>query len=108
MDVRRGSVRKIQPAGGPPESDISRFVLPNKGSGSGVKIMKRLVSSWCVSTALVLALASLAAAQNNNNNNQNNQNNNIGAGPGAAGVVVSPDGVLRIKQFGDPTNLLNK
>ncbi len=65
--------------------------------------MTRLVSRGVASVAIVLALASLATAQN-----QNNQNNNVGAGPGAAGVVVSPAGVLSVKQFGDPGNLLNK
>lgn len=69
--------------------------------------MKRLVTSWFAVTAMVMFLSSLATAQNGNNN-QGNQNNNIGAGPGAAGVVISPSGVLSIKQFGDPSNLLNK
>src|SRR6476659_6733253 len=39
-------------------------------------------------------------------NNNNNQNNNIGAGPGAAGVMVSPDGVLRVKQYALPNSAL--
>jgi len=105
-DVRRGSVRTINCRHSPADR-ISRFELPDKGLVSGVNNMMRLVSTWSVAAALVLGFASLAAAQNGNNN-QNNQNNNVGAGPGAAGVVISPDGVLRIRQFGDPNNLLNK
>jgi hypothetical protein len=38
--------------------------------------------------------------------NNNNQNNNIGAGPAAAGVMVSPDGVLRVKQYALPNSAL--
>ena len=67
--------------------------------------MNRLVWSWLASVGVVVSLATVALAQNNN---QGNQNNNTGSGPGAAGVVVSPSGVLSIKQFGDPSNLLNK
>jgi hypothetical protein len=68
--------------------------------------MNRLASSWLASVAIVLALATTAFAQNNQQNNQNNQNG--GGGPGAAGVVVSPSGVLSIRQFGDPSSLLSK
>src|SRR4051812_10785803 len=72
-------------------------------------------------TLAVLALAGACffsgpvRGQNNNggnnggnNNGQNNQNNNGGGGFTAAGVVVSPDGVLKVKVFGDPTNTLVK
>lgn len=57
----------------------------------------------------VLALAgalivdSPAWAQNNNNNN-----NGGGGGPQAAGVIISPQGVLGIKHFGSPNVLIKK
>ena len=72
--------------------------------------MKRFVSSGITSLAIVLAVASLAWAQNGGNNQGNNQgnNNNGNAGPAAAGVVINPDGVLRIKQFGNPSSVLAK
>ena len=69
--------------------------------------MKRFVSSGITSLAIVLAVASLAWAQNGGNNQGNNQGNNNGnAGPAAAGVVINPDGVLRIKQFGNASSVL--
>jgi len=64
----------------------------------------RLSMKWLVCLTMLLVPASLAYAQNNTNtnntNNQNNNNNNTGGGVQAAGVVISPDGVLRVKQFG--------
>jgi hypothetical protein len=62
-----------------------------------------------------LAIAGLAAgllllpaiptdAQTNNNNNTNNQ----GSGFLPAGVIVSPDGVLRVKEFTDKTGQLTR
>ncbi|MCI0358213.1 MAG: DUF1598 domain-containing protein [Planctomycetaceae bacterium] len=44
--------------------------------------------------------------QNNQGNNQNNGSNIIGTLP--AGVLVSPEGVLRVKQFADKTGQLAK
>ena len=61
--------------------------------------------------ALAVALAAAfvaesAFAQANNGNNQNNGGTIIGNLP--AGVLVSPDGVLRVKQFADKTGQLAK
>ncbi|MEX2174235.1 MAG: DUF1598 domain-containing protein [Pirellulaceae bacterium] len=69
------------------------------------------ISKWL--TVGLLALAGVwavpAFAQNNNGGNNNNNgggNNNNGNVP--AGVIVSPEGVLRIKQFADRTGALAK
>jgi Protein of unknown function (DUF1598) len=58
--------------------------------------------------AFVAAVSAPAFAQNNNNNNnnQNNGGNVIGTLP--AGVLVSPDGVLRVKQFAEKSGQLAK
>jgi hypothetical protein len=65
------------------------------------------VAAWAV---LVVAMATPALAQNNNNNNANNggQNNTTIIGDLPAGVLVSPDGVLRVKQFTDKLGQLAK
>lgn len=55
-------------------------------------------------SALVLGPAPFGWAQNNNNNN----NNNGGGAPLPAGVIVSPEGVLRIKQVRDASGGLTK
>jgi hypothetical protein len=60
---------------------------------------------------VVLALASLAGSPalgqiNGNNGGQNNQGGGGGNGIQAAGVVVSPDGVLKVKVFGDAAVLV--
>ncbi|HUE71648.1 MAG TPA: DUF1598 domain-containing protein [Pirellulaceae bacterium] len=65
--------------------------------------MTRLVSRGIAGIALLLAMVPLASAQQNNQNNGGG-----GGGPGAAGVVVNASGVLSVRQFGDPGNLLNK
>src|SRR5262245_26221462 len=60
--------------------------------------------------AVALVAGSLVTpvhAQNNNNNNQNNNNTAI-IGNLPAGVLVSPEGVLRVKQFADKTGQLAK
>jgi hypothetical protein len=63
-----------------------------------------------VLAALVAASAGPVFGQNNNNNNNNNNQNNQGGGTiiGTlpAGVLVSPDGVLRVKQVADKTGQL--
>lgn len=63
----------------------------------GIVAVLSLASAWL--------LSSPAAAQNNNNNQGNN--NQGGGGPQAAGIYIDPNGVARVKMFGDG-NALNK
>lgn len=56
--------------------------------------------------AFLVGGVSPALAQNNNGGGGNNNGGFAGILP--AGVVVSPDGVLRVKQFGDKTGQLTK
>jgi hypothetical protein len=68
---------------------------------------RRLASCLAIAAALC---AAPVAAQNNNNNNNNggggNVNNVFGNLP--AGVLVSPEGVLRVKTFADKSGQLAK
>jgi hypothetical protein len=58
---------------------------------------------------MAMALGSLPAlAQNNNNNNGGGNINNVFGGNLPAGVLVSPDGVFRVKTFPDKGGLLAK
>ncbi len=64
-----------------------------------LSVVAALLTGWLIA-------GSSAYAQQQNNGGQNNN----GGGIQAAGVVISPDGVLRIKQFGSAgnSNLLKK
>jgi hypothetical protein len=65
-----------------------------------------------LAAALVCAAGSAFGQNNNNNNNNNAGGNNAGIGGGIgnlpAGVIISPDGVLRVKQFTDKSGQLTK
>lgn len=67
----------------------------------------RMYVKWFLCLLVCMAPCNAVFGQNNNGgntNNSNNQNNNNNNGGGggvqAAGVVISPEGVLRVKQFG--------
>ncbi len=62
------------------------------------------VAAWAV---LAAAMAAPVLAQNNQTNN-GGQNNTTIIGDLPAGVLVSPDGVLRVKTFSDKTGQLAK
>jgi hypothetical protein len=68
-----------------------------------------LACSLAIATALWTGLA-FGQNNNNNNNNGNNGGGNINNvfGNLPAGVLVSPDGVLRVKTFADKTGMLAK
>ncbi len=59
-----------------------------------------------VAVAAVLAMMSAPAQAQNNNNNQGGNNNTTIIGNVPAGVLVSPDGVLRVKTVADKTGQL--
>ncbi len=61
-------------------------------------------SLTCCTLVAVCAAVLVPQAWGQNNNNNNGGGNNAGGGLGGnqAGVVVSPDGVLRMKSFTDP------
>ena len=64
-------------------------------------------AGWAAALLVGFALvASPAWGQNNNNNNNGGGGGGIGQLP--AGVLISADGVLRLKQFTDPTGQLTK
>src|SRR5262245_28794167 len=66
-------------------------------------------SGWVAGLAAcaMLWMAGSAWGQNNNNNGGGGNINTV-LGQLPAGVVVSPDGVLRVKQFTDPTGQLTR
>lgn len=72
----------------------------------------RAIQQALFAVAFGLAAASVAWGQNAGNNNGGGNNNNGGGGGGignlfgAAGVVVSPEGVLKIQRFDDPRGAL--
>ena len=103
----RGSVRTIpQSADDIGLIDLQRHL---RDLDLGAKQMKRYAVQSSLSLLAIagaLVLGSFANAQNNNQG-QNNQGGG-GGGVQAAGVIVSPEGVLRIKMFGDASVLVKK
>lgn len=63
-------------------------------------------AGWAAALLVGVALAASPARGQNNNNNNGGGNGGIGQLP--AGVLISADGVLRLKQFTDPTGQLTK
>jgi len=72
----------------------------------------RLIWQAALAVAILAAAVEDSARGQNNNNNANNNNGgnvNVGIiGNLPAGVVISPDGVLRVKQSPDPNGQLTK
>src|SRR6476659_1325036 len=72
-------------------------------------------AAFCTAVVAFAGATAWGQANNNNNNNnggqnngQNNQNNNGVTNISPAGVMVSPDGVLKVKQFTDRTGELTR
>jgi hypothetical protein len=110
---------------GSPMMRAGRFIRRVRGQVQPmpeISVMKKRFSVSCalaalLSLTLVLGFAPQGWGQNNNNNggnnnggNNNNNGGNNGGGGGnlPAGVMVSPDGVLRVKQIRDASGTLTK
>src|SRR6188508_929407 len=116
MDKCCGSVPVIQPLGPIPigrgkHSCNVRREQYRKHQGRSIQKVNssmrgiRLIS-FAVLTAVLCAAIAPAWGQNNTNNTNNNTNN--GGGNLPAGVIISPDGVLRVNQITDRTGELTK